>query len=450
MVFQYGFGVDSQGNSAPEMPAPVIFPRDAGNRDAYNSPMFSLIKKILGTKKRARAVDLSTADAQTRANLASGKGTTPEVLDYLAKDKEAGVRAAAVSNPVMQPQTALGMARDDSAHVRLALAQRLVTLLPGLGPEEHSQLYAYAVQAIRALAEDEVAKVRGALASALKTYAHAPPDVVKRLARDVERVVSEPILRFCVKLPDDDLLDILAGHPEPWVISAIAGREEVSGVVSAAVIDADDAPSGAVLVKNKGAILMPETLEKIVDRAREYPEWRAPAAMRRELPSNLALQLAAFVDEEVMVLLQSRDDFEPEMKAEITELVGRRLAYASQDDAPHERLRKCLAENRLNAETISDALSWHDRAFVELALATLARVPGETVVRMLKAGSARPIIALCWKARLPMRLAVDMQRHYARLLPKDVIYARGGTNYPLTPEEMVWQLEFFGIKAAAR
>ena len=38
------------------------------------------------------------------------------------------------------------------------------------------------------------------------------------LARDVERDVSEPILRFCAALSDRDLLDILKSHPASWVV----------------------------------------------------------------------------------------------------------------------------------------------------------------------------------------------------------------------------------------
>jgi hypothetical protein len=163
------------------------------------------------------------------------------------------------------------------------------------------------------------------------------------------------------------------------------------------------------------------------------------------LSAELAENLAGFVDREVMTLLEKRADFPPETRAAITRIVGRRVAYAGDSAPAAERLARYVREGGLNPEVVNDALSWQDHEFLILALAHLASAPPDAAARMLKSGFARPIIALCWKARLPMRLAVDIQRHMARLLPKDIVYARGGTDYPLTQEEMTWQLEFFGV-----
>src|SRR5262249_8779794 len=155
------------------------------------------------------------------------------------------------------------------------------------------------------------------------------------LARDVERDVSEPILRFCAALADDDLLDILSSHPEPWVISAIAGRPAVSDTVSDAVVETKDVPANTILIGNPGAHLSTDTLQKIIDRARQYPEWHAPLAGRRELSIDLARSLAGFVNESVLALLEKRSDFEPSMRRDIADIVERRVEYQSRN-APGE------------------------------------------------------------------------------------------------------------------
>jgi hypothetical protein len=39
-----------------------------------------------------------------------------------------------------------------------------------------------------------------------------------------------------------------------------------------------------------------------------------------------------------------------------------------------------------------------------------------------------------------------MQQELGQVPVKELLYARGGTDYPLTVDEMIWQLDFLGIK----
>jgi len=342
------------------------------------------------------------------------------------------------------------VANDPNVDVRLALVARLVKLMPGLSPDKHSQLYSYAVQALQALAQDEVLIVRRALSSALKDYAKAPPTVVARLARDVEREISEPILRFCVALDDDELLDILASHPEPWVISAIAGRPVVSEDVSEAVVKTRDVPGTAVLIGNKGAKFLPATLESIVEMARLHPDLHRPLAMRHDLTVDIARQLAGFVNEAILDVLKDRSDYDAPTRRGIVGLVGRRMAFmadAAKSLTPEQKLAKYTAAKALTPELIQDALAWHEREFVILALASLSGIPAEKVQQILNSGSAKAIVALSWKAQLPPRLSLDVQRLGGRIQPKDLLYPKGGTDYPLSQAEIAWQLEFFGVRS---
>ena len=250
-------------------------------------------KDRAGRYEREKKVATSGTPAQ-RLALARNRKTHPEILYYLAQnDPDQQVREAVAQNEVMPVHVSPFLARDHSPDVRLALAARLVALLPSLSADKQSQLYAYAVQALGTLALDEVLKIRLALSSTLKDHAYAPPKVAAELARDVERDVSEPILRFCAALSDRDLLDILKSHPASWVVQAIAGRSTVSKMVSAAVINVDDIPGGKVLLRNRGAEISVETLQQIVEKAREYKDWQEPVAARPFLPFALAKELAA-------------------------------------------------------------------------------------------------------------------------------------------------------------
>ena len=413
--------------------------------------MFGFVKKIFGLDRKVyekQKTLLINGAPEERQKIAEDAGTHPEALYYLAKDANPDVRRAVAVNKSTPVQASALLANDKSTDVRMALAARLVELLPGLSADKHSQLYAYAVQALGVLAQDEVVKIRQALASALKDHAKAPPKVVGQLARDVEREVSEPILRFCVALSDEDLLEILADHPSPWAISAIAGRPSVSPRVSDAVVNTQDVPAGKVLIRNAGAVFTDELLHKIIDRARDYPDWHEDIAVRKELSLDLARKLAGFVSQTVLDVLERREDFDTATRTEIAAIVKRRIEFHRPGgllESAESKVERYVKAGNLTPGIITDALAWQDHKFVLLALAHLSKIHPIVVEKMLRSGSAKPIIALCWKARQPMRVALELQHSYAHLAPKDFMYAKGGTDYPMAPGEIKWQLEFYGV-----
>jgi hypothetical protein len=59
----------------------------------------------------------------------------------------------------------------------------------------------------------------------------------------------------------------------------------------------------------------------------------------------------------------------------------------------------------------------------------------------------KPIVAVCWRAGLSMRFALLLQQQLGQVQPTELLYPRGGTDYPLTKDELLWQLNFLGLKA---
>jgi uncharacterized protein (DUF2336 family) len=411
--------------------------------------MFGFLKKIIGQDRRKYAAQkkiLESGDPAKLRELAQARDTHPEILYFLARTGDASTRNAVALNPSTPVQAASLLANDESPDVRLVLAARIVELLPDLSPDRHGQLYAYAVQALGMLAQDEVFRVRKALSSALRDYAKAPPAVVSQLARDVEREIAEPILRFCVALRDEDLLEILSRHPEKWAVAAIAARPQVSEEVSEAVIDTGDEEASQVLLGNMGAKLSPQSLQSIIDRARHHPEWHRPLAMRTELSVENARQLTGYVSQSILDVLKKRGDFDAATRQGILAIVQRRMEYQQEGEDPAVRFERYARAGKLTPEVILDALSWQEQDFVILALAHLGNIPVTTARRMLTSGSAKSIVALCWRAKLPVRLTVEVQRLGGKLQPRDLLYPKGGTDYPMTPDELRWQLEFWGIR----
>ena len=417
--------------------------------------MVNLIDKLFKKSKKTYEEQrdaLASANVRERMSLASDSKTNREILYYLAeKDPSPKVRKAVVQNSSMPVQVSTVLAADDDSDVRLALAARLVDLLPDVSEGKQSQLYAFVVQSLGTLALDEVLKIRVALSSTLKDHAHTPPKIAGQLARDVEQQVSEPILRFCSALSNADLLDILKSHPASWVIEAIASREEVSEEVSEAVIETRDKYGGATLIGNESATITESLLHKIVEIARGLPEWQKPIAVRKSLPKSIAKDLAEFVDASVRELLMTRGDFDENETEEIAAVFRRRVDLADEIELenPAKRLKRLIKEDALTADIISDALAMRHRDFVAGAIAHMAKTTPKKVIEIFDMKSPKPVIALCWKAGLPMRLALQIQKDAAFVPPLEIIYPKGGTDYPMSEEDLNWQLEFLGLIKAA-
>lgn len=395
-----------------------------------------------------------SGDAKKRMTLARNSQTSKEILYYLAEnDPDPKIRKAVAENKSMPVQVSPVLAADGDQDVRLALAGRLVELLPDISQDAHSQLYAFVVQALGTLALDEVLKVRAALSSTLKDHAHTPPKIAGQLARDVEREVSEPILRFCAALSDEDLIDILKEHPASWVVEAVAVRDNLSEEVSGAVIDTNDVPGGAALIGNNSANISESLLHYIVEKSRSYPEWQKPMATRASLPVSIAKELAEFVDASVRDILVTREDFDEQMTEEIAAVVRRRVEFVSEDGVEtlsiEERLRRKIQAGALNEEAISDALAMRDTEFVFGAIAYRAKTTIPTVEKIFDTKAAKSIVSLCWHAGLSMRLALQLQKDVAHVQPKDLLYPKNGEDYPLTVDQMSWQLDFLGLATSS-
>lgn len=399
----------------------------------------------------------ATGNITQRMRLALSPQTHQEILYYMSEnDSDPGVRRAVARNLSSPIQASMAMAGDHDQDVRLALAERLVRLLPQLSGEDHAQLYAIAVQALGTLVQDEVLNIRIALSSTLKDHAFAPPSIVSKLARDVERQVAEPVLRFCSALPDNILLEILSNAPQSWVVEAIANRKQVSEPVAVAVIDTGAPAGGKALIENPGAMVSDDLLRDIVQRARYLPEWQAPLALRKGLPADVADFLAEFAHDAVRDILIRRNECDSRTTDTVTKIFQRRLRRAvitriireTGHETPYDRAVRLARAGELNECMIADALALQEEAFVIAAIACLARTSLPAVKRVFAMQAPKPIVALSWKSGLSMRMALQLQRDMGRIPFQELIYPRNGTDYPLSEEELLWQLDFLGLRAA--
>ncbi|MDA8230886.1 MAG: DUF2336 domain-containing protein [Magnetospirillum sp.] len=393
-------------------------------------------------------------DAAVRAQLAARGDLRPEVLYYLAQDPVAEVRRRVAANSASPPQANIKLATDKDEAVRCDLAGKIARLAPGLSGREHDRLRQSTYQALELLAQDQIPKIRQILAETLKDVANAPPEVIRRLARDAEIAVAAPVLQYSPVLSDDDLLDIIRGSPIPGALSAISQRRVVTFSVADAIASSDDIDAIAVLLGNPSAQIREETLDRLVDRAADIEAWHAPLAERPRLSAKTAQKLARFVATSLLEALAKRNDLDPEAARAVAVVVRKRLdemaavgpakaeaKRAADEAAALARARNLRAAGQLDETTIDTALAGGDHAFVVAGLAVLAGLPVPVVRKAVETQSAKGIIAVAWKAGLSVPLASQLQGKLLHLTSGRLIRAAGG-DFPLTREEMAWQIDF--------
>ena len=99
----------------------------------------------------------------------------------------------------------------------------------------------------------------------------------------------------------------------------------------------------------------------------------------------------------------------------------------------------------MNEAFVAEAVEECRKDVVVRALSVLAKTNETTVRRILESNSAKGAIALVWRAGLSMRVALKLQTQVMHLSGNNLVPARRGIDFPLTDDEMLWHLGYFGI-----
>lgn len=387
-------------------------------------------------------------DVKVRLKLAKREDLMPEILYYLAEDPSPEVRRAIAKNPHTPRQADLLLSTDDDDGVRFNLAEKIGMLIPGLNEAEIDKVEELTHQVLERLAKDQATRVRRILSETLKEIAGAPPEVIKRLAKDVELVVCAPVLEFSPVLTDEDLIEIITSGPVLGALSIISKRSNLSEDVSDAIFMSEDVDAIGLMLGNKSAQIREDTLDRIIDRARDIEPWHEPLVGRPKLSRDAVLRLAEFVADSLLGSMAARIDLGDEAADAVREEFSRRMEAAERTRArdeggpPGERAKQLFKQGKLDDKTIREGAQSGDTTFVLTALQLKSGLKMGLIQRIIDIGSVKGIVAVCWKADLQMQTAVVVQKRVAKIPPREVQGSVDG-DYPFTEEEMEWQLEFF-------
>ena len=426
---------------------------------------------------------------EERRELARRDDIRPEILYFLASDPDTEVRRNIARNYTTPRHADLLLAKDEEDEVRTDVAGKIAEIAVSLAGGKQDTIYRMTMEALEILARDQLVRVRRILSETLKECPKAPVDIMERLALDRDIGVAQPVLENSPVLGDDFLLRIISSDAVHGALSAIARRVALGEDVSDAIVHNGDAEAIAELLGNSSTQIREETLDRIVDQASGEPTWHKPLVHRPNLHAAAAIRIAEIVAAPLLMELRLRGDMDDAAIESIREIVLRRLdsdnlvpvtestqaiapdgtrademkgsptekiqgavpkepaetnqaPAGSKDTLVTKRVRQMYLNDELTEHEISSALATGGREFVIYAIALKSKTPVEVVSRAISMRSGKAIVALCWKADLSMRLATRVQMHLAHIPPSDVLRASASDDFPLSHDEMRWQLEF--------
>ncbi|PKR48922.1 DUF2336 domain-containing protein [Thalassospira marina] len=412
--------------------------------------------------------------ANVRGTLAQRHDTRPEILYFLANDADASVRRHVAENEATPVQADLLLTDDKDDDVRGSLAQKIANLADGLTANETDKLRRMTYQALEKLARDQAIQVRQVIAETLKEFVQAPQPIITQLARDTETVVCGPILQYSPVLTELDLLEIIETNNASGALSFVSQRRNLSERLSDAIAASTDTDAISHLLGNRSAQIREETLDQLIDRAPDVEAWHEPLVQRPTLGPSAAGKLARFVAQNLISVLERRKDLKDDQIAMVRKVVERRIEAGeftaqstkgdkgskkkaadkkgdlagdepagSTESEAYQMAMDLHAKGKLTDARIATAMTENDVKFARAALAVRAGIPSEAVAKVLNTHSAKGVVSLAWKAGLPADLAVKIQVKLGHVPPGQALNPRSGNTYPLSEDDMRWQLEFF-------
>ena len=156
-----------------------------GKKKAGKRPAYDEAKEI--------AAEGGVAERQA---LAAHDDLYPELLYFFAADEAPQVRREVAQNKGTPLQADQILSTDQDAEVRCELARKIGRLVPSFSGKEQERLIEMAIGVLETLARDQLPQVRAIISEEIKSASNVPEHIVLKLARDVEAIVSAPVLEY--------------------------------------------------------------------------------------------------------------------------------------------------------------------------------------------------------------------------------------------------------------
>ena len=387
-------------------------------------------------------------DQANAARVRLGASTTgsAEALERLASDPSATVRATLALNPAAPAAVNAMLAKDTDERIRVLLARKLASLMPGLTGEARMSLREQAYETLTTLVADEAVRVRAAIAAELKALPNAPRALILRLAQDAAIMVAEPVILFSPLLTTQDLVALVTNAPSEATALAVARRPDVDETVCDVIAETASNTVIHALLSNQSAQIREATLDALIARATAQTDWQDPLVRRPSLPPRSARALSEIVTGHLLEVLAARVDLDPRLAEELRGRIAARLSPDPPKPVPEAAPVMvgggAATPGHLTEESVLEAVRHGETRMAAALLAVASGLPMGVVERAAALRSAKGVVSITWKAGFCMRTAVALQALLTRLAPPDIVKPATDGGYPLSEEEMRWQLDF--------
>ena len=396
------------------------------------------------------------ADEARRVRQGASENTSPEILRRLATDPSVTVRASLALNPALPEQVIAILETDTDARVRAILSRKLATLTSTLPSETRQRVQQDAIASLTAMVADAALRVRTSLSEAVREMPDGPRDIILRLAHDPEVMVCQPVILLSPMLTQEDLIALIASGPPPSTVMAVARRPRINEAVSDAIVGVADPAAIRALLCNPTAQIREATLDALAAQSEEHPDWQEPLVRRPYLPPRAQRMLSEIVSGNLLEVLAARTDLDPRLaptlraalaQAAAGPSTGRGPGKAAAEVDPRDALAQAEAlqnAGRLDDYVVLDALRRNAAVGARAMVAVKAGVTLPVIDRACDLRSAKGVVSLAWKAGLTPQTAVVLQTMLANVAPGQVLRPTTDGSFPLSEEEMRWQLTFLG------
>ncbi len=344
-----------------------------------------------------------------------------------------------------QPRFAklIELARTNDSNVRRELLREVTDLFfetSGARNNRESALFDEVLQLVAAEMQE------GVLAELAETFADAadaPVGLLRDLANHAFEVAG-PVLQRSNVLDEQTLLQVVNCQSQEH-IKAVAEREDVSEVVSDAIVRFGDDQALDALMRNDGATVSRSSMEAAVDRARRNTFLHEGVVKRRDLPLDLLNEMYFVVETKLRdQILQRNANVDPATLDAALSKARERLKQSVGDMTAEAKNAMAFIQSKktsgeLNARLLVSLYREAKQTHFLYGLAEVTNLDHETVATLLQRKDVDGLAMICRAANIERPLFVTL-----------AVLACGGENAMDKAEEFGKLYNNVPIEAAQR
>ena len=266
---------------------------------------------------------------------------------------------------------------------------------------------AIGAEVVRLLAEDAAEMVRRSLSVTLQRSTHLPPDVARKLAKDVDSIAL-PVIAGSPVLSDDDLVEIVRTSSARRQ-AAVAARSSVSESVVHELVELGDREAVKILASNNGARFDERGYASALNRFDGDADVLDQFVLRNALPVSITEKLIAHISDEAMQKLVNRHALPAQLAVELAEGARERatvdlVEQAGLSDEPRRFVQQLQMNGRLTPSLILRSLFRGHMSFFEHCMAELTGLSHEKAWLLVHDAGSLGLETLFKRAGMPERI----------------------------------------------